>query len=146
MSLNRFEFIGNLTADPEKKNIGEKNTCVVTLRLAVNRDRKAEGQPDADFFNITTFGKLAESCSSWLKKGRQVYVAGRIQPRTYTNKDGIRVSTTDYVASTVEFLRGGAGSDAEGAKAPVSSADDHSDEGFMTYPENDEDLPFIPVV
>lgn len=109
MALNKFEFIGNVAADPEQRIVGTNNDTIMTnIRIAVDRDRRHSSQEKvADFFTITTFGKLAGVCSKWLKKGREIYVSGRIIPTSYITKEGATSYTCNFIADTVDFLRGG---------------------------------------
>lgn len=101
--LNRVILIGRLTRDPELRYTpsGVANT---TFTLAVDRQFKSEGQPDADFIPIVTWRGLAESCANYLAKGRLCAVEGRINTRNYENNEGKRVYVTEVIADNVRFL------------------------------------------
>lgn len=102
--MNKVILVGNLVRDPE---LSETNngTAVCNFSIAVNRDyTNADGERDADFFNITVWRGKAETCGKYLKKGSKVGVVGSLQNRNYEDKDGIIRYVTDIIASDVEFL------------------------------------------
>lgn len=102
--LNRVVLVGRLTKDPELK-VSQNNISVVNFTLAVNRPfTDSNGERGADFINIVTFRKQAENVNQYLKKGSLAGVDGRLQSRTYDNKDGQRVFVTEVVADSVQFL------------------------------------------
>ena len=104
MSVNKVIIIGNLTRDVE---LAETPTGVAVCRfsIAVNRDyTNADGTKITDYFNITTWRGLAETCGKFLAKGNKVGIVGSLQNRSYEDKDGIKRIVTDIVASEVEFL------------------------------------------
>ena len=103
--MNSVELIGRLTRDPEVRYTASQ-TAVVHFTLAIDRPVR-DGEKQADFPRVIVFGKQAENCEKYLKKGRLVGVQGRIQTGSYQNKDGDTVFTTDVVASRVEFLEWG---------------------------------------
>lgn len=105
--MNKVYLIGNLTRDPE---LSETPSGIPYCRfsIAVNRSfANAEGNREADFFNITVWRNQAENCSRFLKKGSKVAVVGSLQTRSYEDKDGIKRTLTDIVASEIEFLSTG---------------------------------------
>ena len=128
--MNKVILMGRLTRDPETKYTQGNNTAVCSFSLAVNRRFRTEGQPDADFINIVSWGKTAEFCSKYFTKGQQVGVIGRIQTRSYDDKNGKKVYVTEVVAEEVYF----ADSKKEQSNATTSA-------GFMAV-EGDSDLPF----
>lgn len=136
--MNKVFLMGRLTRDPEMRTItGENYTAVARYTLAVDRRFKREGQPEADFFNCTSFGKQAEFVEKYLKKGTKVVVIGRLQQNNYTNKNGDKVYTIDIVAEEIEF--------AESKRATESSSQSTTrpSEDFVNVPEGtEEDLPF----
>lgn len=101
--MNSVILIGRLARDPELSYTPQQ-TAVTHFTLAVDRMKKEDG---ADFIRVTVFGKQAENCDRYLRKGRQVAAHGRIQTGSYKNKDGVTVYTTDVIADRVEFLGGG---------------------------------------
>lgn len=134
--MNKVLLIGNLTRDPE---LLSTNTGVSYCRFSVAVNRaysNSEGQREVDFFNIIVWRTLAESCGKYLKKGSKVAISGSLQNRTYDDKDNIRRTVTEVVATDVEFL---------------PSASTHKDEGtFSTQEESkptlkeqdSDDIPF----
>lgn len=101
--MNRVVLVGRLTADPQLRYT-PSGVPVATFTLAVNRNFKSEGQPDADFINCVVWKKPAESTANYLKKGSLAGVDGRIQTRHYDGQDGKRVYVTEVVAESVQFL------------------------------------------
>lgn len=102
--MNYLLLIGNLTRDVEKSRTSS-DVEICRFNIAVNRDYKNEkGERITDFFNITTFRKTAELCGKYLKKGSKVAIVGRLQNRTYEDKEGVKRTVTDIVADEVEFL------------------------------------------
>lgn len=102
--LNRIVLIGRLTADPELRYT-PSGAGVCTFRLAVDRGRTGQdGQKETDFINILVWQKLAELCAQYLKKGRIAAIDGRLQTRSYDNKDGQRVNVAEVIADNVRFL------------------------------------------
>lgn len=139
--------MGRLTRDPETRySQNENSTAIAHYSLAVDRrgGRNSGGnEPQADFFNITAFGKSGEFAEKYFKKGMRVLVSGRLQNRSYTNKDGQKVNVTEIIAEDQEFADGknsGAGS-AQGGGTPSSVG-----EGFMNIPDDLDsygDIPFV---
>ena len=102
--MNKVILVGNLTRDPELTET-PNGIAVCRFSIAVQRDyANAEGNREADFFNITVWRGKAESCGKYLKKGNKVAVVGSLQTRSYEDKDCIKRNVTDIVASEVEFL------------------------------------------
>lgn len=100
--MNKWLGIGRLCGDPEIRNT-DSGKAIANYRIAVNRDFKKDGQPDADFLNCVAFGKAAEFAGKYLHKGTKVAVEGRIQTRDYLNKDGQKVYVTEIVVDRHEF-------------------------------------------
>ena len=102
--MNKVVLIGRLTRDPELRYTGN-NTPVATFSLAVDRGfSNQQGEREADFINIVVWNKQAENVKNYLTKGSQVGIDGRIQTRTYDDKDGQKRYVTEVVANNVEFL------------------------------------------
>jgi single-strand DNA-binding protein len=102
--MNKVILIGRLTKDPELRYT-PNGTAVTTFTLAVNRPRTGQaGEREADFINIVAWSKLADLCANYLRKGRQAAVEGRLQTRSYDNKEGKKVYVTEVVAENVQFL------------------------------------------
>ena len=130
--MNKVYLIGNLTCDPE---LSDTTSGIPFCRfsIAVNRTfANAEGNREADFFNITVWRNQAENCSKFLKKGSKVAVVGSLQNHSYEDKDGIKRTLTDIVASEIEFLS--SGSRDNEVEQPVKKPD--------LSKVDDDDLPF----
>ena len=140
--------MGRLTRDPHVTYTqGDKPLAVARYTLAVNRRFKRDGEQDADFINCVAFGRAGEFAEKYFRQGIKIVVSGRIQTGSYTNKDGIKVYTTDVVIEEQDFCESKAASDqytggnAMGASAPQPSA--ASGDGFMNIPDGlEEELPF----
>lgn len=100
--MNKVILIGRLVADPEVRNT-QTGTAVASYRMAVDRQRKKEGQPDADFISCVVWDKGAEFASRYLRKGIKIAVEGRIQTRTFDGNDGKKVYITEVVVERQEF-------------------------------------------
>lgn len=105
-SLNKVMLIGNLTRDPEMRYTPQ-GTAVCTFGVATNRSwttDSGEKKDEADFHNIVAWSKLAEICAQLLKKGRKVYVEGRLQTRSWQGTDGTQKQRTEVVISDMVIL------------------------------------------
>lgn len=103
--MNLVIISGNLTNDPEVRYTqGMEPQAVATFNVAVDRPVRQGAAKQTDFPRCTAFGKQAENCERYLKKGRKVLIRGRIQTGSYTNKDGATIYTTDVIADSVEFM------------------------------------------
>lgn len=150
--MNKVILMGRLTRDPEVRYSqgGENPLAIARFTLAVDRRFKRDGEATADFINCVAFGRQAEHAERFYRQGLKIVITGRIQTGSYTNKDGVKVYTTDIVVEEQEFAESKAVSDANAggfrpaptpapAPAPVSDAGD----GFMNIPDGiDEELPF----
>lgn len=106
MSLNRVQLIGNLTRDPELRQIPGGST-VATFGLATNftwTDQSGQRQEKVEFHNIVAWKRLAEICGQYLKKGSKVYVEGRIQTREWEGEDGVKRYRTEIVMENMIML------------------------------------------
>jgi single-strand DNA-binding protein len=131
---------------------------MATFTLAV--DRPFSKEKEADFIRIVVYGRQAENCSTYLAKGRQAAVQGRIQTGSYTRQDGQKVYTTDVIADRVEFIGGrsdspesggysdrrgyqnqGGPMDQGGYSEPAGGPEDAIPEGFHAF-DDDDDVPF----
>lgn len=135
--MNKWCGTGRLTRDVELKQAGE--TAVAKFSIAVQRDFKRDGEPDADFLNCTVFGKRAETLSQYFSKGMKIEVVGRIQTGSYTNKDGQKVYTTDIMVENFGFAESKQNGNSGGQSQQASGSD-----GFMSIPSDSEleELPF----
>lgn len=140
--MNKIILVGRLTRDPEVRySSGEIQTAVARYMLAVERRFKRNNEPTADFIQCVVFGKSAEFAEKYFRQGMRISVSGRIQTGSYTNKDGVRVYTTEVIVEEQEFAE--SKSESASAHAHVSQEGASSDDGFMNIPNNiDEELPF----
>lgn len=102
--MNNVMLIGRLTRDPEVRYAAQSQMAIARFTIAIDRPTKQGAEKQADFPQITVFGKQAENVERFLGKGRLVAVQGRIQTGSYQDKDGKTVYTTGVVADRVEFL------------------------------------------
>ena len=101
--MNKLTIIGNLTGEPEiRTTTTGKTVCGFTV--AVNRRKKIEGQPEADFFRVSAWDALGENCGKYLAKGRKVAVVGAVSVRTYDTQNGEHRASMEVQAQEVEFL------------------------------------------
>ncbi len=143
--MNKVILMGRLTRDPEVRySQGANATAVARYSLAVDRRFKRDGEPTADFINCVAFGRTAEFAEKYFRQGLKVVVTGRIQTGSYTNKDGVRVYTTDVVVEEQEFAESKAASENHSYQAsPMPSPSADIGDGFMNIPDGiDEELPF----
>lgn len=101
--MNRLMIIGNLVRAPEAR-VTQSGINVTTFTVAVSRRRTQDGQPEADFFRVTAWRGLAETCGKYLDKGRKVCVVGPVSISTYTGNDGNTRASMEVTAEDVEFL------------------------------------------
>ena len=101
--MNKIILIGNLTSDPDLRFIAASGTAVTTITLAVARDFKKEGQPEADFLRCVCYGKKAEVIANNFTKGKKIAINGRIETGSY-DKNGTKVYTTDIVIEGFDFV------------------------------------------
>ena len=105
--MNKVILIGRLCNDITVRYTQSDNTMVASFNLAVQRRfAKQDEDKQADFISIVAWGKTAEFCNNYFKKGQQIGIVGRIQTRNYDDKDGKRVYVTEVVAEEVEFAGG----------------------------------------
>jgi single-strand DNA-binding protein len=148
MSVNKVLLIGNLGRDPEVRYLPSGNP-VANFSIATSEnytDRNGAKQERTDWHNIVVYGKQAELCGQYLKKGRQVFVEGRISYRNYEAKDGSgKRYVTDIVAQRVQFLGGRAGAGADEVVGDFGGGrgggGGHPGGGDLP-PMDEEDIPF----
>ena len=151
--MNKVILMGRLTRDPEVRYSQNSESPMAVARFSLAVDRRGnrnntDGQT-ADFINCVAFGRTGEFVERYLRKGTKVVLTGRIQTGSYTNRDGVKVYTTDVVAEDIEFAESknasanngdysGFGGGSVSRPEPVSAGD-----GFMNIPDGiDEELPF----
>jgi single-strand DNA-binding protein len=156
-SVNKVILVGNLGADPELKYT-PSNRPVCHLSVATNevwKDKGGQKQERTEWHRVNVWGEPAENCAKFLSKGRMVYVEGRLQTRSWDDKDGKKRYSTEVVADRVVFLGGGPGGESGagggsggrskgggrsgwGDEAPPS---DNNDNG-PPPPAGDDEIPF----
>ena len=153
MSVNKVILVGRLGRDPETRYTGS-GQAVANFTLATDstyKDRAGERQKRTEWHRIVAWGKLAEICQQYLKKGSQVYIEGRLQTREWEDKSGQKRTTTEIVASDMRMLGSRADSAAAGAgvgaasgtsRAPEYEAPAPDDAGSQESNISDEDIPF----
>src|SRR5690349_10117029 len=136
--VNKVILVGNLGADPDMRYAPSESW----------NDKNGQRQERTEWHRIVVWGKRAEVCSKYLSKGRQVFVEGRIQTRTYDDKDGNKRYITEIIANDVQFLGGGGrdGSSRSGGRSdePPRPSDAGSGGGFAGGGGGgpDDDIPF----
>jgi len=118
-SVNKVILIGNLGRDPETRYT-TGGDAVTNLRIATSeqwKDKSGEKQEKTEWHTVVLFGRQAEVAGEYLKKGRSVYIEGRLQTRKWTDKEGVEKYSTEIVADRMQLLggrgEGGSGGDAE---------------------------------
>lgn len=104
--MNKIMLIGNLGRDPEG-NYTNNGTAVTKFTLAVSRQFKTSGgemKEETEWFTIITWNHLAEICNQYLKKGKKVYIEGRLTQRKYTDREGIQRTAVEVIANDMEML------------------------------------------
>ncbi len=134
--MNSVILMGRLTRDAEVRYTqGENPMAIARYTLAVDRRYKADEGQTADFIGCVAFGKSAEFAEKYFHKGTKITLRGHIQTGSYTNKDGVKVYTTDVIVDEQEF--------AESKKNSSENQSDVDVNGFMNIPDDiDEELPF----
>ncbi|MBO5031345.1 MAG: single-stranded DNA-binding protein [Lachnospiraceae bacterium] len=156
--MNKVILMGRLTRDPEVRYTqGDNQMAIARYTLAVDRRFNRSGDENtADFIPCVAFGKSGEFAERYFRKGTKVVVTGRIQTGSYTNKDGVKVYTTDVVVEDQEFAESKNSSSNSGdnygnssygnnfgGSSSQSSAPMAAGDGFMNIPDGiDEELPF----
>lgn len=132
--MNKAILVGRLTRDPEVRfTTGEEQMAIARFTVAINR----RGESDkADFISCVAFGRTAEFIEKYFTRGKKIGIAGHIQTGSYTNKDGVKVYTTDVIVDECEFVES-KGSNEAADEAPSSN------DGFMNLDDDiAEELPF----
>ena len=139
--MNKAILMGRLTRDPEVRySAGENSLAIARFTLAVDRRRNRDGEQNADFINCVAFGKAAEHAEKYYHKGIKICVSGRIQTGSYTNKDDVKVYTTEVVVEEQEFAesKSASGQSSQNQTGQPTPNPETDADGFMSVPE----LPF----
>lgn len=149
-SLNQAQIIGNLTRDPELRQTPTGQT-VATFGIATNRkwkDQAGQLQEEVEFHNVVAWGRLAEICGQYLKKGAKVFISGRLKTRTWDDPDGKKNYKTEIITEDMVMLdsrRGGEGAGEVPVRAAPARAAAPSAAASADVPEEEikiDDLPF----
>ncbi|MDC8444605.1 MAG: single-stranded DNA-binding protein [Nitrosomonas sp.] len=147
-SVNKVILIGNLGRDPETRYMsnGEAVTNIALATTEVWKDKNGEKQEKTEWHRVTFYRKLAEIAGEYLKKGRSVYVEGRLETRKWTDKNGVDRYTTEIIATDMKMLGSRSGSDSfdasdrgEHESAPAQSSPGRNNTGFD---DMEDDIPF----
>jgi len=136
--VNKALLIGRLGADPEVRYTPD-GTMVTNFRLATDlqwKDKNGEKLQKTEWHRIVAFGKLAEICSNYLSKGKLIFIEGRIQTRSWEDKDGVKRSTTEIIAANMQML------DSKGQTRSQDAAVDDQAAVYSGLDQNPEDVPF----
>jgi single-strand DNA-binding protein len=148
-NINRVVLTGNLTRDPELRNL-PSGTSVCSLRVACNtrrKDQSGEWVDKPNYFDVTVWGAQGENCATYLQKGRPVAIDGRLEWREWEDKQGNKRQSVDIIADSVQFLGSREGGENGGRFTPQTDVPaDTSD--FQSAPASagtgtaDDDIPF----
>jgi single-strand DNA-binding protein len=136
--VNKAILIGRLGKDPEVRYTPD-GTMITNFNLATDeqwKDKNGEKVQKTEWHRIVTFGKLAEICGNYLVKGKLIFVEGRIQTRSWEDKDGVKRYTTEIIASNMQML------DSKGQNKTSESSPDSSPESFNNGSVPVDDVPF----
>lgn len=139
-SVNKVILVGNLGSDPEVRFL-PSGQPVGNFNIATTEKWSGkDGNPGerTEWHRIVVFGKLAELCKEYLKKGRSVYVEGRLQTREWQDKEGQKRKTTEIIAQTIQFLGSPGGASRSGGEPPAPA----STEEPPSVLGNEDDIPF----
>jgi len=153
MNFNKVFILGNLTRDPELRTT-PAGQSVASFGVATNRfwnDKNGQKQSEVEFHNVVAWGKLAETASRYLSKGKLVFVEGRLKTRSWTDQNGVRHSRTEIIAQNFQLGPRGAGETIaptganEGVDAEAPADLDNLPEDIPVISEDEisaDDLPF----
>jgi single-strand DNA-binding protein len=143
--VNKVIIVGRLGTDPESKAVGQNQT-VTRLSVATSEawtDKQGQKQERTEWHRVVVWGKLAELCARHLSKGRQVYLEGRLQTRSWEDQQGQKRYTTEVVANTVQFLgAANEGRASSGYESGAGNDNNFSDFGPEPSFDSSEEIPF----
>ena len=143
--MNKVILMGRLTREPDVRySQGEQAMAIARFTLAVDRRFKRDNEQQADFISCVAFARQGEFIEKYAHQGTKLVVEGRIQTGSYTNKDGVKVYTTDVVVENCEFAESKAAASQNEGAYQISRPEPTSEDGFMSIPDGveDEGLPF----
>lgn len=137
-------LIGRLGSDPEVRYT-QSNTAVATLSLATSeryKDANGEWQENTEWHRVVAWGRLAEICQQYTRKGSQIYVEGSLQTRSWEDRDGQKRYTTEIKAQTIQLLDGKEGGPNTSSSKDTQRPEPASSSAQTPFDEGDDDLPF----
>ena len=151
-NINRVVLTGNLTRDPELRNIPSSGNSVCSLRIAVNtrrRDESGQWVDKPNYFDVTVWGAQGENCAQYLSKGRPVAVEGRLDWREWETQEGGKRQAVEIIANSVQFLgsrsdnpSGGGGNGFQPQSDVPADTSDFEGAGVSSGGGSDDDIPF----
>lgn len=139
MAFNKVILVGNMTEDPQLKQV-PSGVPVVSFRIAVGKRFKVEGQPDADYITIVAWRNTAEFICRNFAKGDSILVCGQLQQRAYTDKEGVKRNVVEVVADEASFA--GYKKPSGGGSAVPNAPQVQEVEGDFVEVGTGDDLPF----
>jgi len=136
--INKVILVGNLGADPEVRYLNT-GTAVANFRMATTqniKNKEGEKQARTEWHRVVAFGRLAEICGEYLNKGKQVYIEGRLQTRSWDDRDGNKRWTTEIIATTMQML--GSPGDQRAVEGEMPAFEESTDVGA----DQEDDVPF----
>jgi len=143
--INKVILIGRLGQDPELKYIGDNGSVVCNFSIATSeryKDKSGVQQEKTEWHRIVAWGKLAEICGEYLRKGRECYVEGKLSTRKWENKEGATQYTTEIVARDVQFLGSKNDGDVNRGGQSAKNSGDNFNGGNSYYDQKTDSIPF----
>lgn len=140
--VNKVIIVGRLGADPELKAVGNGQS-VARLNIATSENwtgKDGQKQERTEWHRVVVWGRQAENCGKHLAKGRQVYIEGRLQTRSWEDQTGQKRYTTEIVANVVQFLGAGSGAGVERGSANDAQYSDFGPE--PSFDQSSDEIPF----
>ncbi|HOC96469.1 MAG TPA: single-stranded DNA-binding protein [bacterium] len=137
MDLNKVMLIGNLTKDPESRTLvnGQSLSMFTVATNRVWKDASGNKKEQAEFHNIVAWGKLADIANQYLKKGKKVFIEGRLQTRSWDDQNGVKKYKTEVIAENISML------DTKGSSYQDQNNNSEASETTINNPE--EELPIV---
>lgn len=140
-TINSFNVTGWLVSDPAVKY--NNDLCIANYRVAVRRPFRKEGQPEADYFDVTSFGKQGEFVEKYGKKGTKLEISGRMQSSSWKEENGEKREKVTLISEKVEFAESRASQQQSQQAVKSEPRQQNSSESFMSVPDTELDkLPF----
>lgn len=143
-SLNQCNFIGNLGRDPEMRYMPD-GSAIANFSIACTenwKDKSGAKQERTEWVRVSVFGKLAEICGEYLKKGSSVFISGRMQTREWADKEGVKRYTTEIVADTMKMLGTKGSTEASSPQPSQSTEQQNEQKAPAGFDDFEDDIPF----